>query len=58
MRKRIQQIIESEPQPEQAAFKVCGLLEDEIDLAGNGWFDDDPEMKNWLVKTDRWEPER
>lgn len=30
--------------PEAAAVAVCRLLEDEIGLAGNGWFDDDPEL--------------
>lgn len=29
---------------EQAAIAVCRLLEDEIGLAGNGWFDNDEEM--------------
>lgn len=48
MRKRIQQIIESEPHPEQAAFAICEYLEEELDLQGNGWFDDDPEMVGWL----------
>jgi hypothetical protein len=48
VRKRIQQIIESEPQPELAAFNICEYLEDEMDLRGNGWFDDDPEMIGWL----------
>jgi hypothetical protein len=44
VRKKIQQIIESEPDKERAAFMVCEYLEDEMDLRGNGWFDDDPEM--------------
>lgn len=48
MRKRIQQIIESEPDKELAAFRVCEYLDEEMDLQGNGWFDDDPEIKGWL----------
>lgn len=48
MRKRIQEIIESETNQERAAYLVCEYLESEMDLAGNGWFDDDPEMVGWL----------
>jgi len=31
--------------PEDAGIAICLLLEDEIGLAGNGWFDDDPDMQ-------------
>ncbi|HBZ8014995.1 TPA: hypothetical protein MM158_005227 [Klebsiella pneumoniae] len=34
--------------PEQAAIAICKLLDDKIDLAGNGWFDDDDEMLGLL----------
>ena len=27
---------------EVSALNICKFLEDELDLAGNGWFDDDP----------------
>ncbi|MGK3116030.1 hypothetical protein [Candidatus Pantoea formicae] len=33
---------------DQAAIKICRLLEDEIGLAGNGWFDNDEEMLELL----------
>lgn len=33
----------------QAAIEVCRLLEDEIGLEGNGWFDDDDEMRQLLA---------
>ena len=26
------------------AIEICRMLEEEIDLAGNGWFDNDPVM--------------
>ncbi len=29
---------------DQAAIAICRLLEDEIGLEGNGWFDNDKEM--------------
>jgi len=34
--------------PENTSIAVCLLLEDEIGLAGNGWFDNDPEMQRLL----------
>jgi hypothetical protein len=33
---------------DKAAIDVCRLLEDEIGLDGNGWFDDDEEMRELL----------
>jgi hypothetical protein len=29
---------------DQAAIAICQLLENEIGLSGNGWFDDDEEL--------------
>ena len=29
---------------DKAAIAICELLEEEIGLHGNGWFDDDPVM--------------
>lgn len=37
---------------DQAAIEVCRLLEDEIGLAGNGWFDNDEEMLQLLEQED------
>lgn len=34
--------------PDQAAIAICRLLEDEIGLDGNGWFDNDEEMRELL----------
>jgi hypothetical protein len=50
----------------QAAIRVCRLLENEIGLAGNGWFDDDEELQRLLATsvgpagaTDVWDaPDR
>ena len=33
---------------DQAAIAICRLLEDRIGLVGNGWFDDDDEMRELL----------
>ena len=33
---------------EKAAIAICRLLEDEIGLDGNGWFDDDETMRDLL----------
>jgi hypothetical protein len=48
MRKQIQAILEKEPDKEMAAFRVCEFLDSELDLRGNGWFDDDPEFIGWI----------
>lgn len=46
LRDKIEAEIKRHPDdPAAAAKAVCVLLEEEIGgLAGNGWFDDDPEM--------------
>ena len=45
LRQQIQKIINNaNGDSSAAAFEVCKFLEDEIGLAGNGWFDDDKEL--------------
>lgn len=48
LREKIEDIIKNMPDTEQAAIEVCLLLEDEIGLHGNGWFDDDECMLDAL----------
>ena len=48
MRKQIQAILEREPTRERAAFVICKFINDELDLRGNGWFDDDQELLDFL----------
>jgi len=48
MRKKIQEILDQEPNTERAAFLIMEFLGDELDLQGNGWFDDDPELIGWI----------
>jgi hypothetical protein len=48
MRKEIQRILEKEPNKERAAFMVCEFIDGELDLRGNGWFADDPELLGWI----------
>ena len=46
---KIQAAIESNPgNAAAAALAICVLLDDEIGLAGNGWFDDDQVVQNAL----------
>ena len=46
LREKIQAAIDRHPDDSGAAsISVCKVLEREIGLAGNGWFDDDPEMQ-------------
>lgn len=45
LRSKIEAAIESaQGETAKAALEVCRLLELEIGLQGNGWFDDDPEL--------------
>lgn len=45
LRHKIAEVIkEAGGDADQAAIGVCRLLEDEIGLAGNGWFDNDEEI--------------
>jgi hypothetical protein len=44
LREKIQDIAANASSPEEVGRLVCFVLENEIGLAGNGWFDDDPEM--------------
>lgn len=49
LRTLIQKAIEAHPyDPEQAAVAVCVALEGRLDLQGNGWFDDDPQVQDAL----------
>lgn len=45
-----QKIAEANGDPEKAAIAVCLLLEDELDLSGNGWFDEDHEFQEILLE--------
>lgn len=45
LRQRIQAAIErNREDPEVAALAVCVVLERQLDLGGNGWWNDDPEV--------------
>ena len=54
LRKKVKRVIEKAHSfkgnfdPEFTAKVVLVLLDDEIGLSGNGWFDDDPEMLDFL----------
>lgn len=48
LRESIQKEIEESSSPEAAALAVCVLLEREIGLEGNGWFDDDATVRQAL----------
>ncbi|TLX15849.1 hypothetical protein [Rhizobium sp. MHM7A] len=43
-RAKIQELLENHRDPKEAAILVCILLEDLMDLEGNGWFDEDEEL--------------
>jgi hypothetical protein len=41
MRKQIEEIIRIKNDPYSAALEICVFLDDQLELANNGWFDDD-----------------
>lgn len=48
LRDKIKQAIEQNNDSEIASIEICKILEDEIGLSGNGWFDDDDIMLDIL----------
>ena len=48
LREKIEKAISAGANVEESAIEVCKLLENDIGLSGNGWFDDDPEMLDKL----------
>lgn len=48
LRDKIKKAIEKSVDSEIASIEVCKILEDEIGLSGNGWFDDDDIMLDIL----------
>jgi hypothetical protein len=53
MRQRITKIIKAAATPEEAALEICVYLDDQLELAENGWFDDDQEVEKALYKDGR-----
>lgn len=41
LRHKIERIVMANSDPKIAGLKICMMLEEHLDLAGNGWFDDD-----------------
>lgn len=52
LREKIKDIVEEEKDPEQASLKICKLLEEELDLSGNGWFDGDEKLSSFINNQD------
>lgn len=48
LRDKIKKVIEQNTDSEIASIEVCKILEEEIGLSGNGWFDDDNTMLDIL----------
>lgn len=45
LREKIQKLIESSQNAEEAAKLVCIMLDDSFDLNANGWFEEDDELE-------------
>lgn len=49
IREKIEQkILASNGNTKKAAIDICVLLDEEIGLVGNGWFDDDKEIHDLI----------
>lgn len=54
LRKKIERIIrESNGDSSTAATQICVMLDEHLDLAANGWFDDDEAMQNAIIAADQ-----
>lgn len=54
LRQRIQRLIERNPEPKAAAMKICTLLEWDMGLEDNGWFEGDEELIDELERNDAY----
>ena len=50
LREKIKKQIESVQDSNQTTINICKLLYYELDLSGNGWFDNDEVMQEELYK--------
>lgn len=48
----VELIKKNEGNIEKAGIDICLFLEDQLDLDGNGWFDDDHEFQEVLLERD------
>ena len=44
-REKIEKVIRENQDSHEASIQMCFLLEDMLDLYGNGWFDGDEELE-------------
>lgn len=53
LRKQIERVIrEYSADPAKAAMAVCVMLDEHLDLAENGWFDNDEAVQNAITAAD------
>lgn len=53
LRKKVEKIIrEFNGDPSKAAMKICVMLDEQLDLAANGWFDNDEAVQDAILAAD------
>jgi hypothetical protein len=52
LREKIKRLIEAASNTEDASMLICQFLEDELELSGNGWFEDDPVLEPLFSESD------
>ena len=55
LRQKIKSLIDSAKDSADAAMLICSFIDEELELSGNGWFDDDSEFESDESLTDRVE---
>jgi hypothetical protein len=55
LRQKIQQIIDEGQSSDDSSKQICIMLNDELSLDGNGWFEDDPELEALFENSDESE---
>ena len=46
LRQKIKSLIDSPNDSADAVMLVCSYIDEELELSGNGWFDDDEEFES------------
>ena len=52
LRADIKRLIDAAENSDEAAKLICQHLENELELSGNGWFDNDPVLEPLFSETD------
>ena len=52
LRQKIKRLIDESQSNDDASKLICVMINDELELEGNGWFEDDPELEALFENSD------